>query len=95
MPGSCEMIVGFLTPHRCPNTAVAVCKQCGRSFCEEHLALRPDGLVCTACQQGLDRPVAVSQVARTFTEADLATFAALAAVDDSDTDVGDVFADVS
>lgn len=95
MADPCEMIVGFLTPHRCPNSAVAACKQCGRQFCEEHLSLQPDGLVCTACQQGLDRPVAVSQVARTFTEADLAAFAAISTFDDSDSDVGDVFSDLS
>ena len=94
-PGQCEMIVGFLTPHRCPHSAIAACKKCSRKFCEEHLSLQPDGLICTACQQGLDRPVAVAQVARTFTEADLVTFAAVGAFDDSDTGAGDLFSDVS
>jgi len=94
-PGQCEMIVGFLTPHRCPHGAVAACKKCGRRFCEEHLSLQPDGLLCTACQQGLDRPVAVAQVARTFDEADLVAFAAVGAFDQSETGAEDMFSPLS
>ena len=95
MAEQCEMIVGFLTPHRCPHSAVAVCKTCSRHFCEEHLSLQPDGLMCTACQQGLDRPVAVAQVARTFDETDLVAFAAIGAFDQSETGSGEMFSDLS
>ena len=95
MAEQCEMIVGFLTPHRCPHSAVAVCKKCERHFCEEHVSLQPDGLMCTACQQGLDRPVAVAQVARTFDETDLVAFAAVGAFDQSETGSADMFSDVS
>ena len=95
MPEQCEMIVGFLTPHRCPHSGVAACVKCGRRFCEEHLSIQRDGLMCTACQQGLDRPVAVAQVARTFNEADLLAFAAVSTFDESTSESGDLFSDLS
>ncbi len=95
MAEQCEMIVGFLTPHRCPSSAVAACKKCGHQFCEQHLSLQPDGLTCTACQQGLDRPVSVAQVARTFNESDLVAFAAIGAFDEAETGTEDMFSDLS
>ncbi len=58
MAAQCEMVVGFLVPHRCDNPALGNCRQCGRGFCEEHLEITPQGMICTACRQGLDQPVA-------------------------------------
>lgn len=92
MAAQCEMIVGFLVPHRCANRAVTTCAQCNRQFCEEHVTIMPGGLICTACQQGLEQPVAVSQTARSFDEADLLLFAAGDVFDD---DVDDMFTDLS
>lgn len=91
MAKQCEMVIGFLIPHPCPNQAVAACTRCNLLFCEEHLNLTPGGLVCSACQQGLDQPVAVAPVAREFDQSDLARFSSLSAFDSDD----DMFSDLS
>jgi recombinational DNA repair protein (RecF pathway) len=87
----CEMIVGFLVPHRCPNAAMAACTKCGRQFCEEHVTFAGGGLVCIACQQGLDQPVAIPETAREFDEADLLAFEAVDIMAEDD----DLFSDLS
>lgn len=91
---TCEMIIGYLVPHPCPNQAVGKCQKCGRQFCDEHLSIEQSGLICTACQQGLEQPIAIAETARTFTEADLATFKPSDIFDD-DYDEGDIFSDLS
>lgn len=91
---TCEMIVGYLVPHKCPHRAVSKCQKCGRQFCDEHLSIEQGGLICTACQQGLEQPVAIAATARTFTEDDLATFYVTDIFDDN-YDEGDTFADLS
>ena len=87
----CEMIVGFLVPHRCVNMAMTTCARCGRQFCEEHVSLTSGGLVCLACQQGLEQPVAIPEMARNFNEADLVSFSSIGVFESED----DVFADLS
>lgn len=91
MAQQCSMIVGYLVPHRCPNDALAACVKCGKSFCDEHVSITQGGLLCLACQQGLDQPVAVSQVARDYTSDDIAAFALVGAADTDD----DTFSDLS
>ena len=88
------MIVGYLIPHKCPNRAVSKCQKCGLQFCDEHLSIEQGGLICTACQQGLEQPIAVPATARTFTEDDMATFRTVDIFDD-DYDEGDLFSDLS
>jgi hypothetical protein len=85
------MIVGFLVPHRCPNGALATCIKCGRQFCNEHVAIVQQGLLCLACEQGLEQPVLVTQAARGFTAEDIALFT-LASDQDS---AEDTLADLS
>ena len=93
MPATqCEMIVGFLVPHRCEQRALGTCAKCGRSYCEEHLDMKPAGLICLACAQGLAQPVALPITAQTFDASDLALFTAASAWDEDDTDK---FADLS
>ncbi len=75
MAQQCAMIVGYLVPHRCPNKALATCIKCGRQFCDEHVAIVEQGLLCLACQQGLDQPVLVTQTAQGLTAEDVALFA--------------------
>ncbi len=91
---TCEMIVGYLVPHKCDNRAVGKCGNCSRQFCDEHLNLEKSGLICTACQQGLDQPVAIADNARNFTDDDLAAFKTAALFDDSFNE-GDIFSDLS
>ena len=74
MAEQCAMIVGFLVVHRCPNKALATCIKCGRPFCDEHLAIVKEGLLCLACQQGLEQPVLVDEAVGRFTSADVALF---------------------
>ena len=88
----CEMVVGFLTPHRCPNRAVTKCAKCGREFCDEHVELTAGGLVCLACQQGLTQPLAVAQTARDFDESDMVAFSTIGTFEADD---DDTFADLS
>jgi len=92
MASQCEMIVGYLVPHRCPNTALATCVKCGRKFCDEHVSISQGGLLCLACQQNVDQPVAVSQVAHDYTAEDIAAFSIVGMYD---SDVNDTFADLS
>ena len=92
MATQCEMIVGFLVPHRCDNRAVTQCAKCGRRFCDEHLEITPGGLICAACQQGLQEPMAIPQTARSFDEADIMVFAAASDFSDDD---DDMFSDLS
>jgi hypothetical protein len=89
----CEMIIGFLVPHRCDHPALGKCSRCGRGYCEEHVTLTPQGMLCLACQQGLSQPVALPITAQTFNPSDLANFAALSQWDATDDD--DQFADLS
>jgi recombinational DNA repair protein (RecF pathway) len=91
MAEQCAMIVGYLVPHRCPNRALATCIQCGRKFCDEHVSIVRSGLICLACQQGMEQPVLVSQVAQDYTDDELALFRTVG-VDDSPEEM---FADFS
>ena len=59
MPDQCEMIIGFLVPHRCDNAGLGKCGNCGRTYCDEHMSVTPQGLRCLACQQGLQQPIAL------------------------------------
>ena len=95
MAKTCEMIIGFLVPHRCENSALGVCKQCGRGFCEEHVEVTAQGLVCLACQQGLAQPVITPQFARSFTEEDFIAFSRMSRMSDLDDDQDDTFSDLS
>ncbi len=92
MAKQCEMIIGFLVPHRCELTALGQCTKCGRGYCDEHIAVTPSGLICQACSQGLEQPVALPVTARTFTPDDLAAFNAASQWDE---DEDDMFSDLS
>ena len=92
MATQCEMIIGFLVPHRCERAALGQCTQCSRQYCEEHIAVRAAGLLCVACEQGLDRPVALPSTARDYTDDDIAAFTQASAWDETD---GDLFSDLS
>ena len=74
MAEQCAMIIGYLVPHRCENPALGHCTKCSRSYCDEHVNVTAGGLVCLACQQGLEQPIALPITARTFTPTDLAFF---------------------
>lgn len=74
MAERCEMVIGYLVPHRCENPALAHCTQCGRGFCEQHIKLTPQGMVCLACQQGLEQPVVLPVTAQRFTSEDMQAF---------------------
>jgi recombinational DNA repair protein (RecF pathway) len=91
MAEQCAMIVGYLVPHRCPNQALATCIKCGRKFCDEHVSIVQGGLICLACQQGIDQPVLVSQVAQDYTADDIAVFSRVGELDSAD----DTFSDLS
>ena len=93
MPEQCAMIIGFLVPRRCDHPALGQCKQCGRAFCDEHVQVTQNGLVCQACSQGLAQPVALPITAQTFTPADIAAFNAVSQWETEDR--ADMFSDLS
>lgn len=93
MAEQCAMIVGYLVPHRCEQRALGTCLRCGRQYCEDHLAVTSEGLICTACQQGLDQPVALPITQQSYDAADIAVFSRVSEGGDEDTD--DTFADLS
>ena len=74
MAKQCEMVIGFLVPHRCDHPALGTCVRCGRGFCEEHMEITPEGLVCLACKQGLANPVIMPDFAQGFTSEEFALF---------------------
>lgn len=92
MTAQCEMIIGFLVPHRCDNPALGNCIKCKRGFCEEHMEITPQGLVCLACQQGLLNPVIMPDFAQNFTQEDMEAFSEPIIFRDDDTDM---FSDMS
>ena len=89
----CEMIIGYLVPHRCENPSLGACVKCGRGFCDEHTNQTKEGRVCLACQQGLDMPVALPIAAAAFTTTDLDMFNRASTWDDDDR--ADMFSDLS
>ena len=93
MVDQCEMIIGYLVPHRCDHPALGKCFNCGRVYCDEHMNQTRSGMMCLACQQGLDQPVALPIAAATFTAADLASFNQASQWDDDDR--ADMFSDLS
>jgi hypothetical protein len=94
MAEQCEMIIGYLVPHRCDHPALGKCVKCGRGFCEEHLTDSPGGKICLADQQGLDQPIALPLAAAMFSQADIDTFNRTSTTDDDATS-GDMFSDLS
>jgi hypothetical protein len=94
MADQCEMIIGYLVPHRCENPSLGKCVKCDRGFCDEHTNQTKEGRVCLACQQGLDMPVALPIAAALFTPSDLNTFGRSSTWDD-DNDSGELFSDLS
>ncbi len=93
MANQCEMVIGYLVPHRCENPALGTCIKCGRGYCDEHTNATAEGRVCLACQQGLEVPVALPIAAAGFTAADLDTFGRSSTWDDDDNN--DMFSDLS
>jgi recombinational DNA repair protein (RecF pathway) len=91
MPEQCAMVVGYLVPHRCPNKSLATCVKCGRKFCDEHVSIVKDGLMCLACQQGLAQPVLVPRVTQDYTADDIALFSTVGTHESA----ADTFADLS
>ena len=96
MAEKCEMIIGYLVPHRCENPALGACVKCGRGFCDEHTNATREGRVCLACQQGLEMPVALPIAVALFTPDDLSTFDRTRRFnDDVDDENGELFSDLS
>jgi hypothetical protein len=93
MADQCEMIIGYLAPHRCEHPALGKCSNCGRGYCDEHMHPAKGGMTCLACQQGLDQPVALPIAAATFTAAELANFNRASMWEDDDR--ADMFSDLS
>ena len=93
MAEQCEMIIGYLVPHRCENPSLGICAKCGRGYCDEHTNQTREGRVCLACLQGLDQPIALPIAATTFTAAELDSFHRASAWDNDDS--GDMFSDLS
>lgn len=93
MADQCEMIIGYLVPHRCANPSLGKCVKCGRGYCDEHTNQTTAGRVCLACLQGLDQPIALPIAAATFTAAELDTFNRASMWDDEDG--SDTFSDLS
>lgn len=91
MADQCEMIIGYLVPHRCEHNALGRCIQCGRSYCDEHLSVTAEGMKCLACQQGLAQPVMLPVTAAAYSQSDFEEFAAASEWDQDD----DTFSDLS
>jgi len=93
MADQCEMIIGYLVPHRCENPSLGTCYNCGRGYCDEHTNQTIKGRLCLACEQGLDQPVALPIAAATFSQNDFDDFSRSSMSDMDDRD--DMFSDLS
>lgn len=82
----CEMMTGFLVPHRCPNPAAGTCAQCGRAYCDDHLEITPNGLLCIACKEGRTEPIDSGAAYSGYTQSDYDAF---------DSDEDETFIDLS
>jgi hypothetical protein len=56
MARQCELIVGFLIPHRCEGKARSVCTRCGKAVCDEHATIADSGIICVACHEEIEQP---------------------------------------
>ncbi len=93
MAEQCEMIIGYLVPHRCENPSLGKCVKCGRGFCDQHTNQTSEGRMCLACQQGLDQPIALPIAAGIFTAAELDSFQRASTWNNDDN--ADMFSDLS
>jgi hypothetical protein len=92
MARQCELIVGYLIPHRCEGKASSICTRCGRAVCDEHATIADSGIICVACHEEIEQPplpaVAAVPPAAIYDSSDYAQFA-------SGEDRGDLFAEMS
>lgn len=93
MADQCEMIIGYLVPHRCENPALGKCIRCGRGFCEEHMTQTAEGWICLADEQGLSQPVMLPLTAATFSPHDVELFDRASTWEGEDR--ADLFSDLS
>ena len=91
MASQCEMVIGYLIPRRCENPALGACIKCGRGYCEEHISVEAEGLICQACSQGLEQPVVMPFRAQSFDDDDMAVFNRASQWDNDE----DLFSDLS
>lgn len=88
MARQCELVVGFLVPHRCTGKARSVCTKCGKAICDEHATVSDSGIVCVACQENIEQPTAAALPGPVYAGGDYLPFS-------PDEDRGDFFADMS
>ncbi len=55
MAKQCEMMIGFLVPRRCDQRARSTCIRCGKRIYDEHAVVSPEGILCEACDQGVEQ----------------------------------------
>ncbi len=59
MAKQCEMVIGFLIPRRCDQRARSTCIRCGKQICDEHAVVSPEGILCEACDEGVEQLASV------------------------------------
>jgi hypothetical protein len=72
MAEKCEMIIGYLVPHRCENPSLGACVKCGRGFA---MSIPIKGRVCLV-PWGLDQRLLCRLPPPLSLPADLTTFGA-------------------
>jgi len=55
MAKQCEMMIGFLIPRRCDRRGRSTCIRCGKRVCDEHAVVSPEGILCEACDEGVEQ----------------------------------------
>jgi hypothetical protein len=55
MAKQCEMMIGFLVPRQCDQRARSTCIRCGKRICDEHAVVSPEGILCEACDLGVEQ----------------------------------------
>lgn len=63
------MIIGVLVPRPCQKRSVATCSNCNGRYCEEHIDIAENGILCDACRTGEEMKTPVDPL-----PADLGTF---------------------
>jgi hypothetical protein len=70
MAEQCEMIIGYLVPHRCENPSLGTCVKCRRGYCDEHTNQTSAGRYVWASSRDLTSP-SLYPLVGTFTAAEL------------------------
>ncbi len=95
MAKQCEMMIGFLVPRQCDQRARSTCIRCSKRICDEHAVVSPEGILCEACDQGVEQLTSAQSTPDWVAELPDYRASDFDSFDRSDVVVGSMFDDLS